>query len=201
MDFSKLKPGEIVAAIGGVVVLVGILFLNWYGMPSGKFLAGFGIDTSLGAWNANNFLEVVANLIILAAGIVGIGLAIVKLASKSVALPVAASAITAGAGIAAAVLVVLRILIKPVSGLDLEFGIFVTLVGAVVLLVGGWMSMKEEGTTFSEAKDQIGDRMGSSSDSGGDPPSQGGSPPSQGGSPPSSGGGAPPPPPGGDSAA
>ena len=202
MDKSKLKPGEIIAAVGAVILLVGILFLNWYSF-GGDFETAFGdvkfsTSTSIGAWDGEGFLGVIANLIILIAGVVGLGLAVVKLTSKSVSLPVAASALTAGMGIAAFVMVVLRIIFRPgeISS-SLEFGIFVALVGAIVLAVGGWMSRKEEGATFSDAKDQLSDRIGGDSDSkgGGAPPPP--PPPGSGSEPPSEGGSGPPPPSGG----
>ncbi len=198
MDMNKLKPGEIIAAIGAIILLIGILFLNWYsfGGDIETAFGNFSAKTSIGAWDGEGFLGFIANLIILIAGVVGIGLAVVKLASKSVSLPVAASALTAGTGIAAVVMIVLRIIFRPgeISS-SLKYGIFVALVGAIVESVGGWMSMKEEGATFSEAKDQLSDSIGGDSDSegggptGGAPPPPAPPPPPGSGSEPPSGGG------------
>lgn len=180
MDLSKLRSGEIAAGIGALLLLISLLFLKWYGFDVSVGGVEFGVATSINAWDGSGFLGTIANIIILAAGVVGLGLVIVKAASKSVSLPVAASSLTAAGGIAAAVLIVLRIFFRPGTDLGLKFGIFLALVGAVVQAVGGWKSMQEEGTTFGEARDQLGKSMGG-------PPSGGGPP----------GGGAPPPPGGG----
>jgi hypothetical protein len=138
MDLSKLRRGELIAGIGGVVLLFSLWFLNWYDRP----LA----DLSLGAWDKQGFLGTLANLVILAAGIAAVGLAVLTAMSRTVALPVAASALTAGLGITAVALVFGRMLFQPGPNelVDLEFGIFVALAGALAVAVGGWQSMEEE---------------------------------------------------------
>lgn len=208
MDRTKLRPAELAAGIGGLIVLIGLLFLKWYSYgadidtPLGDFSA------SVGAWDGAGFFGTIANLVIAAAGIVAVGLAVVKMASKSVSLPVAASALTAAGGFAATAFIVLRIIFKPGEGGSLKFGIFVALVGAVIQAVAGWKAMQEEGTSFGEARDQLSGSMGSTGSGAAPPPSA--SPPPSSGEPSSgeSSGGSeggtpppPPPPPGGGSAA
>ena len=77
--------------------------------------------------------------------------------SRTVALPVAASAITAALGIAAVVMVLLRMLFQPGPNdlIDLKCGIVLALVARALVAYGGWDSMKEEGTTFDAARDQL----------------------------------------------
>ena len=67
---------------------------------------------------------------ILAAALTGIGLAVLSATSRTVALPVAASALSAQLGAAAVVMVILRMLFQPGPNefIDLEGGIFVALV-------------------------------------------------------------------------
>jgi len=163
MDLSRLRGGELIAGVGGIVLLVALLFLNWYSGVSVE--TGFGefeVGGELGAWDRQGFLGTLANLVILAAGIVGVGSALLTATSSTVALPVAASALTAAGGFAAVVMVLLRMLFQPGEGeaVDLEVGIFVALIGAVGVAYGGWQSMQEEGTTFGEARDQLQDRLG-----------------------------------------
>jgi hypothetical protein len=164
MDLSKLRRGELVAAVGGIVLLFVLLFLDWYkvgGIPGA--IGGFG------AWDHQGFTGTIANLVILAAGVAAVGLAIVTATSRTVALPVAGSALTAGLGIGAVVMVLLRMLFQPGPGelIDLEFAIWVALAGAIAVAVGGWQSMQEEGTTFEQAKDQLEERFGSRPGDGG----------------------------------
>jgi hypothetical protein len=98
--------------------------------------------------------------VILAAALAAIGLAVVTATSRTVALPVAASALTAGLGIAAVVMVLLRMVFQPGPNefIELRFGIWLALISSVVIAYGGWEAMKEEGTTFEDARDQLRDR-------------------------------------------
>jgi len=43
---------------------------------------------------------------------------------------------------------------------SLKFGILLALIAAVIVAYGGWISMREEGTTFESARDQLRARYG-----------------------------------------
>lgn len=157
MELSRLRGGELVAAIGGIVLLFSLLFLNWYrvaaisiDLPFGHFSA----SGDLGAWDAEGFLGVIANLVMLAAGVAAIGLAAVTASSRTVALPVATSALTAGLGLGAGAMVLGRMVFQPGPNdiVSLKLGIFIALAGALAVAYGGWQSMQEEGTTFRGAR-------------------------------------------------
>ena len=81
--------------------------------------------------------------------------------SRTVALPVAASALTAGLGIAAVVMVLLRMVFQPGPNefVELRFGIWLALISSAVIAYGGWEAMREEGTSFEDAREQLRDRM------------------------------------------
>ena len=162
MDMSRLRGGELIAAIGGIVLLVSLLFLNWYsiGVSASTPFGSFSVSGDFGAWDGQGFFGTIANLIMLAAGVVAVGLAVLTVTSRTVALPVAASAMTAGLGIAAVVMALGRMLFQPGPNdlVDLKFGIFLALVGAIAIAFGGWRSMQEEGTSFESARRQLQDR-------------------------------------------
>ena len=66
------------------------------------------------AWESQGFTGTIANLVILAAALTGIGLAVLSATSRTVALPVAASALSRPARRAAAVvMVILRMIFQP----------------------------------------------------------------------------------------
>jgi hypothetical protein len=162
MDFSKLRTGELVAAVGGLIVLVSMFAFDWYEISGfggliEQFGATVGVDTGIKAWDGQGFFGTIANLVILAAAVAALTLAVLTATSRNVALPVAASAITAGLGIGAVVMVLLRMVFQPGPNevVDLRFGILLALIGAVIIAYGGWQSMQEEGTTFDEARDQL----------------------------------------------
>ena len=167
MDFSKLRTGETVAAIGGLVLLVAMFLFDWYEISGfGGLIEQFGdavgVDTGIKAWDGQGFFGTIANLVILAAAIAAVALAIVTATSRTVALPVAASAISAGLGIGAVVMVLLRMVFQPGPNevVDLRFGILLALIGAGMIAYGGWQSMQEEGTSFEDARDQLKSSMG-----------------------------------------
>jgi hypothetical protein len=160
MDVSKLRRGELIAAVGGIVLLIALFFLDWYAVgvdvstPFGDIEAS---GAEIGAWDGQGFTGTIADLVILAAAIAAVGLAVVTATSRTVALPVAASALTAGLGIAAVVMVLLRMLFQPGPNefVELRFGIWVALASSAVIAYGGWDSMRAEGTSFEEARDQL----------------------------------------------
>jgi hypothetical protein len=158
MDVGRLRTGELIAGISGLALLV-ILFLNWYGIPDVdngvniEGLRGFaeagGADTSFNAWQSFDFIDI----ILLLTSIVAVGLAVATASARTVALPVAASAVTAGLGIIATLLVLYRV-IDPPEDAAREYGVFLGLAAAAGVAVGGWLSMQEEGTTFTGAVDE-----------------------------------------------
>lgn len=205
MDLSRIRRGEMIAAAGGVVLLIALLFVDWYSV--GTSIGSISIEDNFGAWDHQGFSGTLANLIILAAAIAAVGLALVTATSRTIALPVAASALTAALGIGAVAMVLLRMLFQPgPNGLvDLKFGILLALIGALVVAYGGWDSMKEEGTSFDQAREQLQARYGGGPSTGAAPPPTTGPgpmqpPPAPEGQPPSTEHGSPPsesrPPPG-----
>jgi hypothetical protein len=160
MDTSKVGPGDLIAALGGVVLLVALFFFDWYSQqPSiapleigASFLAqvepqeipGFEVpDVDIGAWDDQGFLGTIANLVMLAAGVWAIVAVGFRAGAANGQAPADTASITAALGVAAAAMVLLRIIFTPgENGVDtsLKFGIFLALAGAVVIAIGGVMS-------------------------------------------------------------
>jgi hypothetical protein len=174
MDLSRIRRGEMIAAAGGLVLLIALFLVDWYsaGAQVSTPVGSISVEGDFGAWDGQGFLGTLANLIILAAAIAAVGLALVTATSRTIALPVAASALTATLGIAAVAMVLLRMLFQPGPNelVDLKFGILLALFGALVVAYGGWDSMKEEGTTFDEARDQLQARYAGRPDTAAVPP-------------------------------
>ena len=182
MDVGQVPRGALIAGISGVALFI-IMFFSWFGAPETNIVTPAGgiqidlgevpgADTTANAWQSFDFIDIVLLVTI----IVAVGLAVMSAMGSSVNLPVAASALTAGLGILATLLILYRI-IDPPSDAEREFGVFLGLIAAAGIAVGGWLSMQEEGTTFAGQADRFG----------------GG--PGPGAPPPSGGTGAPPPPP------
>jgi hypothetical protein len=143
------------AGVAGAALFI-IMFLKWFGLPevAGVEIEGFaeaaGADTSISAWQAFDFIDIVLFLAVIA----GVGLMVLAAAQSNVNLPVAASAITAGLGILASLLVLYRI-IDPPGELDRSYGVFLGLIASAGIAIGGWMAMQEEGTSFGGEADRL----------------------------------------------
>jgi hypothetical protein len=189
MDAAALRRGELIAAVSGVALFI-IMFLSWFGGSIevegvGEVDLGLaeavGVDTTFNAWQSFDFIDIM----LLVTLIVAVGLAVMSAAGSSVNLPVAASALTAGLGILSTLLILYRI-IDPPFGAGREFGVYLGLIAAAGVAIGGWLAMQEEGVSFAGDGDRYGDRYG------GEPPAGGPPPPPP---PPAAGTGEPPPPP------
>jgi carbon starvation protein CstA len=136
VELSRLRPGELIAAAGGVALLV-VLFLDWYAAGG----AG-GISVGLSAWQAFGVTDVLLALVAL----VAIALAVITAARRSPALPVALSVITASLGILATLLVLYRLLNQPGPNefVAAELGVYLGLLCALAIAAGGWRSMRDE---------------------------------------------------------
>jgi hypothetical protein len=182
MDASRLRTGELIAAVSGIALFI-VMFLSWFGAPD--VVAGINIeafeeqieaaggDTTISAWQAFDFID----LVLLVTIVVAVGLGVATAMSQTVNLPVAASAVTAGLGILSTLLVLYRV-IDPPNDFDREFWLFVGLVLSAGIAAGGWMSMQEEGTSFGAQADRLGDRVGGGDEPPPPPPPSSGAPPS-----------------------
>jgi hypothetical protein len=162
MDTSTVRPADWIAALGGLLLLVALFFLDWYSLeleiapleigaafltqvepPTEVPIPQVDVDENIGAWDGEGFLGTIANLIMLAAAVWAIVAVGFRAGVADVELGIEAGRLTMLAGIAAAVVVLLRMIFTPGGdGVDtsLEFGIFVALAGAILIALGGLMS-------------------------------------------------------------
>ena len=139
MNPRWLRPGDGLAALGGLLVLVA-LFLPWYSvtLPSGAPAAG----RDLTGWQAFSVIDILLAL----AALVGIGLAVAVATRRTPALPLAVAVIGIITGALAVLLVLVRILDQPGPNqlLDVALGAWLALVGALGLAAGAWRSLADE---------------------------------------------------------
>jgi hypothetical protein len=158
MDADRLRTGELIAAVSAVALFI-IMFLPWFGVGgvAGEALEqaqdlGFAgeVETSANAWESFDFID----LVLLVTIVIAVGLAVATMAAQTVALPVAASAITAGLGVLSTLLILYRI-IDPPGDADRKFWVFLGLIAAAGIAYGGWRAMQEEGTSFGGEADRV----------------------------------------------
>jgi hypothetical protein len=159
MDTTKLRMGELIAGACAVLLFID-MFFHWYGIKGAeraneilKQVTGTSLQTGVSAWQAYSWVDLLLLLTIIAA----LGMVALSVTQRSVALPVSASVIVTGLGAFAALIVLYRLINQPGPN-DL---VTVKLPGYIGFLltagvaVGGWQAMREEGTSFGQAAEQI----------------------------------------------
>lgn len=198
MELDRLSRGEKIAAVSAVLLFI-FMFFDWFGVEVSG-VPGFSGEVAGGGGSAWDALDVIP-LFLMAAIVVAIGVAVVRLTDADLEPPISLNAIVAALGILAALLILYRIIDQPGSGasdfggvevdVTLKVGIFLAFAAAVGIAYGGYSAMQEEGLTFSD----VGDRLGSGGPGGPDQSGPGGvagdTEPGRAGTPP------PPPPPSG----
>jgi hypothetical protein len=229
MNTQDIGRGTLIAAASAIALLI-FMFFAWYGVDSitasgGGFeqeitgdqidQLGGGVDTSASAWKAFSLIDILLLITIL--GVVG--LAVARAMGATLNLPIAPSALIAGLGGIAFLLILFRLLVAPDAvgdaplpeGVEVEadlsrkIGIFLGLLAAAGMAIGGWLAMQEEGATFGEQRDRLAGGPGAGPGAAAPPPGPGAGqepPPGRGAGPeppppppPAAGGGTEPPPP------
>lgn len=125
------RLGELVAFAGGVLIAVS-LALRWYETPGG----------SLDAWQT--FGAAVVLLMVSAAAALLLMLA--TLLERSPAVPVAATVWATVLGLAGAIAAIVRVFERPNGASGLCPGAWIGLAGALLVLAGAWLAMRDERT-------------------------------------------------------
>jgi hypothetical protein len=149
---DNLRTGEKVAGVSGVLLILIMFIFDWFTID-----AGLGFEFGGNAWEVFGGIDIVLFL----AALAGIALAVMAASQSQVDIPVALSAITAGLGGLATLLVIYRIISPPDGGFDeldvsRSIGVFLGLIAAAGITYGGWAAMQEEGTSFSGEADRVG---------------------------------------------
>jgi hypothetical protein len=157
MDTANLGRGTLIAGVSGGLLFI-FMFFSWFGADISSALPGVpedvaqglvdesGADTTFNAWQSFGWID----LVLLLAVIASVGFAVIDMSGASVSLPVAGSAITAGLGAFAFLLVLYR-LINPPEELGREIGVWLGLIATAGITYGGYEGMQEEGASFGDA--------------------------------------------------
>jgi hypothetical protein len=163
MNVARLRIGELLAGIGGIGLLV-TMFLDWFGLESGKAikLTGQGVSGAVSinpqfaarfaqsGWDGLGWFAIL--LVLIAAG-AAITLVVATLVREPVAWAVGAAVMTTFAGLFAFGAVAISLLTQP----DLGYGLpnqlvsvkgaaYVGLLLAALIPVGGWVTLADERT-------------------------------------------------------
>jgi hypothetical protein len=129
MDLRRLRAGEILLALSGLLLLVS-LFLPWY-ETAGEELSG---------WDALGVVDVLLALIALSAISVLVATAWMRVA----AVPIALDALVTLMGLIGLVLMAFRVLSMPDDATGREIGLWLALAGTLGIVVSATISMRDE---------------------------------------------------------
>ena len=132
MDLRRLRAGEWLAGLSGLVLLVA-LFLPWYGDDAG----------SRTGWESLGALDVVLALVALSA----LAIPVVTAVQRVPAVPLAHESLTSLVGGFAVVLVLIRVLNMPDWAAGREWGLWVALAATLGVAGGALLAMRDERLT------------------------------------------------------
>ncbi|HYB27412.1 MAG TPA: hypothetical protein VEF89_12405 [Solirubrobacteraceae bacterium] len=141
MDFhpSRLRRGEVLAAVGAVLLLVFLLVGKWYGHAS----------HSPTGWEALTVLRWLLAVTIACA----FALAITQATRRAPAVPAALSVIVTVLGLITVLALIYRVLINPPA--HQQAIAYLGLLSAIALAYGGYLSMRQEGISRRDAPADI----------------------------------------------
>jgi hypothetical protein len=151
LDVNRFSQGQLIAAASAVLLFI-FMFLPWFGLPGVENTLPEGVtdsidlsgvegieDENFNAWQAENPLDIYL-LITIAVALAG-----VLLASRGggTASPVPLSAATFLLGAIATLLILYQVFDVP-GDMDRKIGLFLGLLAAAGVAVGGYLSMQDE---------------------------------------------------------
>jgi hypothetical protein len=131
MDLRRLRVGEWITALAGVVLLAS-LFAPWYGAD------GDGSGTS--GYESLAVLDIVLSLIAVAA----VALAVITAGQRLPAVPLTWNVFLVFAGMLGVVLVLIRVADLPDGADAREWGLWLGLAGAVGILIGALIALRDD---------------------------------------------------------
>jgi hypothetical protein len=154
LDPSRLRWGEWIVAAGAVVLLASMFALDWFGSSStlNPPVSSLGTPSTVNGWNGLTNLRWLM-LVTIACGFL---LVFFQAVRPSPAVPVTFSVIVTVFASVTALALIYRVLISQPSGYNaVEVGAYVGLVSPIVLVVGGYESMRQEGIASRDAPTEI----------------------------------------------
>jgi hypothetical protein len=154
MDLRRLGMGDWVAGVGGLALLAS-LFAPWYSAAGRAPTGGEGwtayapIESATASgWEALAATDVLLALVAAS----GVALALITATQGVPAVPVALAAVVTLVGVVGLVLVLLRVLDVPDAYGGREWGLWLGLAGALGILAGGILAIRNQRWPADEAR-------------------------------------------------
>jgi hypothetical protein len=143
-QFSRLRSGEWVMGVAALALLVLLFVVPWYGLPStyARSAAALGAASSFSGWESLTILR----YLILALGLGGLACWYLQGRCLAPALPICAVVLETALGIVVVIGLYIRLIFlgPPVAVAHPEPVAFVCLALSIAVVVGCYMSMRQE---------------------------------------------------------
>ncbi len=146
-EFSRLRNGDRIVALGSIALFIFMFFFKWFDIKVpgiiGAYLRVANVSTSVDVWHSLEYIRWLLLLTVIA------GVVLVVLVGSDRKLPSALSisAVVAGLGLLSTILVLYRVLIShPFTHVEVKLGAWLGLVSCAAIAYGGFRAMAEEGT-------------------------------------------------------
>jgi len=135
VSLRRLRVGELLALAGSACVIVSLL-KPWYESPIG----------TLDVWDTFG----PSIVLLLAALCAALAMVVSALTERSSALPVSTAVWCVPLGLLAVIAAVVRVLERPDHASGLCVGPWLALIGAVLILIGAWLALRDERPSMYE---------------------------------------------------
>jgi len=180
-DVNRLRRADWIVGGGAVAFFVFLFFFDWYGFSSNvTTIAGVNVGGSVSRSGWDTFTN--SRWIWLITIIVALGSVVLVAGQRKLETPVQPGAIVAGLGALSTIFIVYRIIDHPTASasfgsfhasVGIKIGIWLGLIAALAIVYGGYLQMQEEGTSFSDVRDQAAGAVGRMTSPAGEGPSTG----------------------------
>src|SRR4051794_15607544 len=142
--FGRLSQGQIIAAVGAVVLLVA-MFLPWTGVSGPSIPAGIPVPqgVSTGGTTENVWKDSTLDIYLLITAVAALLPALLALTDASEEFSFV-SAATFLLGVVGTILIIAFLTVDFPDGADRKYGAFIGLVAAAAIAYGGFRAMQEE---------------------------------------------------------
>lgn len=129
---ARLRRGEVLAGASGAALLVVLWAVPWFTARSAA-----GVDANLDGWHALPILR----WLILVTALTAVALLIAQATRRAPAVPVTLSVIVTALGLLSLLALVIRV---PTADPTPQVGAFLGLAGALLVVVAGFLSLRDE---------------------------------------------------------
>ena len=145
---SRLRTGEVIAGSGGLLLLVFLFALKWYGLNA-KLTQGHAGLPGATSWSGWQELPVLRWLLAVT-GVSAVLLAYYQAARRAPAIPAALSVVVTVLGGVSLVALIVRVLLAPptlpaIGSLDRRTGAYLGLFATIAIAYSGFASLRQEG--------------------------------------------------------